>query len=71
VLKCQYIVWQLSLIWPRLLVIGNQSAAEAALIKAPSGEWSWGSEQRHSVAVCSVCVLRNKYVVEQNLVVAG
>jgi len=29
-------MWQLSPIWPRLLVIGNQSAAEAALIKAPS-----------------------------------
>jgi len=29
-------LWQLCLIWPRLLVIGNQSAAEAALIKAPT-----------------------------------
>jgi len=29
-------LWQLSLIWPRLLVIGNQSAAEATLIKGLS-----------------------------------
>ncbi|TNN65462.1 hypothetical protein EYF80_024281 [Liparis tanakae] len=37
-------MWQLSPIWPRLLVIGNQSAAEAALIRALSGEWRGGKE---------------------------
>jgi len=31
------LLWQLSPIWPRLLVIGNQPAAEAALIRALSG----------------------------------
>jgi len=42
-------LWQLCLIWPRLLVIGNHSAAEATLIKAPTREWRGRGEQRRVI----------------------
>jgi len=50
-------------------VIGNQSAAEAALIKAPTWEWRGEVSRGACFAVCCACV--NKDVVEQNLVVPG
>jgi len=57
-------VWQLSPIWPRLLVIGNQSTAEAALIKAQLRVEQGVS--RGAGLRSAVCV-GNKYVHEQNL----
>jgi len=47
------LLWQLSPIWPRLLVFGNQSASEATLIKGLSGEW------RADASSCGLlCVVR-------------